>query len=69
MTKVVNVYIAYDLDIWLKSYENFKLKKCLFGLTNIVKNSHKGKWMYVGYVIALIVQVSRIFVMTLLGML
>ena len=25
---------------------NFKFKKCLFGATNIVKNSNKAKWVY-----------------------
>ena len=27
---------------------NFKFKKCLFGATNIVKNSNKAKWVYSG---------------------
>ena len=38
-TKIVNVYIAYDLDYWLnKTLRSFTLRNCLFGATNIVKN-------------------------------
>ena len=54
LTKIVNVYIAYDLDDWPKnSTENFnfwKLKlSCLFGATSVVKNSYKEKGIYNGY--------------------
>ena len=28
---------------------NFKFKNCLFGATNIVKNSDKEKYVYTGY--------------------
>ena len=42
LTKIVNIYIVYDLDAWPKNSTNkFKFKNCLFGATNIVKNSHK----------------------------
>ena len=43
-TKIVNAYIAYDLDDWSK-YPNriFKLKNYFFGATNIRKNSAKSK--------------------------
>ena len=34
------------------STTNFKFKNCLFGATNIVKNSDKEKCMYSGYGIA-----------------
>ena len=38
LTKIVNVYIAYDLDAWLRNPTNkFKFKNCLLGATNIVK--------------------------------
>ena len=36
--KALKVYIAYDLDNWLKvSLRNFTIKKCLFGATTIAK--------------------------------
>ena len=42
LTKIVNVYIVYDLDAWLKiQLRNFTLKNCLFGATNTIKNSDK----------------------------
>ena len=38
LTKIVNVYIVYDLDARLRNPTNkFKVKNCLFGATNIVK--------------------------------
>ena len=44
LTKIVNVYIVYDLDAWPRNpNNNFKFKSCLFGATNIVKNSDKEK--------------------------
>ena len=50
MTKIVNVYIAYDLDDWPRNpTNNFKFKNCLFGATNVVKNSDKEKYLYSGY--------------------
>ena len=50
VTKILNVYIIYDLDNWLIiSLDNFILKNFLFGLINIVKNSDKSKNMYRGY--------------------
>ena len=49
-TKIANVYIVYDLDAWLRNpTKNFKFKNCLFGATNIVKNSDKEKCVYSGY--------------------
>ena len=36
-TKIVNVYIVYDLDSWERNpSNNFKFKNCLFGATSIV---------------------------------
>ena len=52
-TKIVDEYIAYDLDNWpYNRIRNFSLKSCLFGATIIVKNSDKEKWLYIGYGIA-----------------
>ena len=53
LTKIVNVYIVYDLAAWPKiPLKTFTLKNCLFRATNIVKNSDKNKWVYSGYGIA-----------------
>ena len=42
--------IVYDLDAWPRyPTSNFKIKNCLFGPTNIVKNSDKEKYIYSGY--------------------
>ena len=42
LTKIVNVYIVYDLDAWPRNpTKNFKSKNCLFGVTSIIKNSDK----------------------------
>ena len=50
MSKIVNVYIVYDLDAWPRHLtKNFKFKNCFFGATSIVKNSYKVKYMYSGY--------------------
>ena len=49
-TKIVNVYIVYELDAWPRnSTNNFKFKNRLFCTTNIVKNSDKEKYVYSGY--------------------
>ena len=49
LTKIVNVYIVYDLNAWPRSpTNNSKFKKCLFGSTNTVKNSEKEKSIYSG---------------------
>ena len=49
-TKIVNVYIVYELNTWPQnSLNNFTLKDCLFGATDIVKYSDKNKWIYSGY--------------------
>ena len=50
MTKIVNVYIVYDLDAWPKiPLRNFTMKNCLFGATSIVKNSDKERYLCSGY--------------------
>ena len=50
LTKIVNIYIAYKLNAWPRNpTNNFKFKNCLFGATNIVKNSDKEKYVYTGY--------------------
>ena len=42
LSKVVNVYIVYDLDAWPRNPGNdFKFKNCLFRTTSVVKNSEK----------------------------
>ena len=43
-SKILNFYIAYDLDTWQKSG--------LFGATNIVKHNFKENWVYSSSVIA-----------------
>ena len=49
-SKIVNVYIVYDLDAWPRNpTNNFKLKNCSFGATSVVKNSDKEKFVYSGY--------------------
>ena len=50
LTKIVIVYIVYDLDDWPRNpTNNFKFKNSLFGATNIVKNSGKEKYVCSGY--------------------
>ena len=45
LTKIVNVYIVYDLDAWPKvMLRNFTLKKCFFGASNTVKDIDKEKF-------------------------
>ena len=47
LTKIVNVYIVYDLAAWLRNLiDIFKFKNCLFRATNIVKNSDNEKCVY-----------------------
>ena len=44
VTKIANAYIVFNLHVWQNiSYDNFKLKNSLFGLTNITKNIDKIK--------------------------
>ena len=38
LSKIVNVYIVYDLDAWPRNpTNNFKFTNCLFGVTSKVK--------------------------------
>ena len=54
LTKIVNLYIVYDLDTWPRNpANNFRLKNGLFGATNMVENSDKEKYIYSGYGITL----------------
>ena len=70
LTKIVNVYIIYDLDAWPRNpINNFKFKNCLFGATSAVKNCYKERYVHSGYGIHLIVQVFGVLIMTLLEML
>ena len=53
LTKFVNVYIVYDLELWPNvSLGHFAIKYRLFGVTNIVKNGDKEKYVYSGIRIA-----------------
>ena len=48
LTKIVNVYIAYDFDAWPKHpTNNFDFKNCLFGTVYTVKNIDKEKYLIV----------------------
>ena len=50
MTKIVNVYIVYELEFWPKIlFRHFTLRNCLFRATNIVKNSDEEKYVYSGF--------------------
>ena len=50
LSKVVKVYIVYNLDAWPRNpANNFKFKNYLFGVTSILKNSGRGKYEYSGY--------------------
>ena len=41
-TRIIRAYIFYKLDAWpTNSLYNFKLRNCLFGVTNIVKYIYK----------------------------
>ena len=42
LTKIVNIYIVYELGAWpIITTNNFKFKSSLFGATNIVKTAIK----------------------------
>ena len=50
LSEIVNIYTFYDLDVWSRNpTNNFTCSNCLFGLTGIVKDSDKGKYVYSGY--------------------
>ena len=50
LSKIVNLYIVYDLDAWPRNLtNNFKFINCLFGATTAVKSSDKENYMYSCY--------------------
>ena len=52
LSKIVNVYIAHDLDTWPRNPTyNFKFQNCLFGAFNVANNTDK-KYVYSEYGIA-----------------
>ena len=66
---MVNVDIAYELNTWPRNLANrCKFKNCLFGATNIVKDSDK-KYLYKGYGITFDSGGLWSLIMTLLEML
>ena len=68
--KVVNAYIAYDLDAWPRNpAKNSKFNNCLFRETNILNNSDKKSMYIVDTEQNLIVQVHGVLIITLLEML
>ena len=49
-SKIVSVYIVYNLDARPKNpTNNFKFKNCQFAATNTVKNNNKEKRIHSGY--------------------
>ena len=69
LSRIVNVYIIYNLDVLPRNpRNNVKLKNCLVGATNVVKNSDKEKSMCIVAVEQyLIVQVHGVLIMSFLG--
>ena len=48
--KVINTYISYTLDPWLRNLNtDFTLNNCLFGSVKLTKNADPDKYMYNGY--------------------
>ena len=48
--KVINIYISYTLNPWLRNLNtNFTLKDCLFGSVKLTKNADPDKYKYNGY--------------------
>ena len=53
VAETVNACIAYELSTWPNNLlDNFTLKNCLFGASNILKNNGKNRWVFCGYEIA-----------------
>ena len=47
LNKIVTVYIFYELDAWPRTpTKKFIFKSILFGVTSIIKNSDKEKYVY-----------------------
>ena len=50
LSEIVNIHTFYDSDVWSRNpTNNFTFNNCLFGLTGIVKDNDKGKYVYSGY--------------------
>ena len=50
MTKIANLSIVYDSVVCPRNpTNNFKFKNCLFGASDIVKNSDNEKYVHSGY--------------------
>ena len=47
--KVVNIYIAYELDASSSNVNDSTLKNCLFGAVTLTKNADIEKYKYSGY--------------------
>ena len=48
--KVINLYISYTLNPWLRNLNiDFTLKNCLFGSVKLTKNADPDKYKYSGY--------------------
>ena len=49
-SNVVNLYIAYKLNIWSQDLNTeFSLKDCLFGAVKLTNNGNPNKYCYSGY--------------------
>ena len=49
-SNVVNLYIAYKLNIWSQDLNTeFSLKDCLFGAVKLTNNGNPNKYRYSGY--------------------
>ena len=47
---VVNLFIVYELDTWLRDLKtDFTLKHCLLGSVKLTKNADPGKYKYRRY--------------------
>ena len=47
---VVNLYIAYELNIWSQDLNaEFTLKDCLFGAVKLTENANPNNFSYSGY--------------------
>ena len=50
MSKIVSIYIVFDLDVWPRNpTNNFKFKNFVFEPTSVIKSSDKEKYVYSGY--------------------
>ena len=46
--KVINLYISYILNPWLRNFTYFTLKNCLFRSVKLTKNADQDKYKYSG---------------------